>query len=345
MLGVAGSTVGLGLGVLLAMGIRALFARFGLDLSGHAADLRGAHHHRGLRRRRPRDHGGGLPARPPVRPDRTDPGAARRRGDAGVHAAQAHLGGRADDRRGHRTDARRSLRVAAEPGLLVVGGGILAALLGVASASPVIARPFLAVAAAVFRRGFGPVGQLAGQNAQRNPRRTAATASALMIGLALVSTMSIVGASAKASVDKTISENFVGDYIVSNVFGGGFPTGIADRMERVPGVSNVVRERYGFGTSPARTRACRHRPATPGAGPADDRGRRPPPWPTGPSSCTSPRPRTTGSRWATGVTLGMPTGPSLAGRGRLQEQPGGVLPGPTTLDTLARPGYRGRTTR
>ena len=46
---------------------------------------------------------------------------------------------------------------------------------------------------------------MAEQNATRNPRRTAATASALMIGLTLVSMMSVFGASAKASVDKSIN--------------------------------------------------------------------------------------------------------------------------------------------
>ena len=128
-----------------------------------------------------------------------------------------------------------------------VGAGVLAVLLGVSAASPVVSRPFLLGARAAYTRLFGPVGTLAGLNALRHPRRTTATASALMIGLTLACTMAIVGDSAKASVDKSVAENFVGDYIVSNVFGGGFPTGIARRMERVPGVEQIVRERYGFG--------------------------------------------------------------------------------------------------
>ena len=100
-----------------------------------------------------------------------------------------------------------------------VGGGILAVLLGVAAASPVISRPVVALATVIYRRVYGTVGNLAGQNSLRNPRRTAATASALMIGLALVTTMSILGSSAKASVDKSIEENFYGDLVVSNVIG------------------------------------------------------------------------------------------------------------------------------
>ena len=68
--------------------------------------------------------------------------------------------------------------------LTFVGVGALGMLLGVASASVVIGRPVLHAAHAIYARFFGPVGNLAGQNALRNPRRTTATASALMIGLA-----------------------------------------------------------------------------------------------------------------------------------------------------------------
>jgi putative ABC transport system permease protein len=108
----------------------------------------------------------------------------------------------------------------------------------------VISRPFLRLALATYARVFGTVGNLAGQNSLRNPRRTAATASALMIGLALACTMAIVGDSAKASVDKSIEEAFVGDFVVSNVFGGEFNAGIADEMAAVEGVDDVVRERF-----------------------------------------------------------------------------------------------------
>jgi putative ABC transport system permease protein len=124
------------------------------------------------------------------------------------------------------------------------GGGILAILLGVAAASPVISRPFLAAVRVAYARAFGTVGHLAGQNALRNPRRTAATASALMIGLALACTMAIVGDSAKATVDRSVAENFVGDFVVSNVIGSEFTPAIGDRMERVEGVERVIRERF-----------------------------------------------------------------------------------------------------
>jgi len=243
VLGVLGATLGLGLGVLLAMGIRALFANFGLDLSGQPLIFA------------PRTFiasyavgvlvtmaAAWLPARrtgriAPVQAMRDDialpESSLRRRLVWGLALTVVGL-------------------VALALGLFVdlprsgwqVGGGVLAILLGVAAMSPVISRPFLAAARATYARIFGSVGNLAGQNSLRNPRRTAATASALMIGLALACTMAIVGDSAKASVDKSVSDNFVGDFVVSNVIGQGFSPTIGDQMAQVDGVDRVVRERF-----------------------------------------------------------------------------------------------------
>lgn len=247
VLGLLGSTAGLGLGYLLAMAIRTLFAQFGLDLSGQALVFA------------PRTvlaayavgivvtmAAAWLPARrtgriAPVQALRDEvalPESSMRRrllvGLALIAAGLAALGS--------------GLFAGVAHAGWYVGAGVLAVLLGVSAASPVISRPFLLAVRAAYARAFGSIGNLAGQNSLRHPRRTTATASALMIGLTLACTMSIVGDSAKASVDRSVAENFVGDYIVSNVFGGAFPTGIAARMERVDGVADVVRERYGFGT-------------------------------------------------------------------------------------------------
>jgi putative ABC transport system permease protein len=128
-----------------------------------------------------------------------------------------------------------------------VGGGVLAVLLGVTAASPVIGRPFLHATAAADAALFGPMGRLAGQNSLRNPRRTTATASALMIGLTLAFTVAILGSSAKASVDKAVEDNFIGDYIVSSAFGEGYSPAITDRIAATEGVASVVRQRFGFG--------------------------------------------------------------------------------------------------
>ncbi|WP_181642108.1 FtsX-like permease family protein, partial [Nocardioides massiliensis] len=127
-----------------------------------------------------------------------------------------------------------------------VGAGVLTVLLGTAAASPVLSRPLLALASAVYRRAFGMVGTLAGQNARRNPRRTTATASALMIGLALVTTMSILGTSASASVDQTIEENFSGDVVVSNAVGTPFSPAVGRQLAEEPAVDVVSRVRFGM---------------------------------------------------------------------------------------------------
>ena len=244
LVGVVGSTLGLGLGVLLAMGIRALFANFGLDLTGQSLIFG------------PRTvlacyvvgvlvtmAAAWLPARrttriAPVQALRDDialPETSIHRrllvGTVAIVVGAAAMGA------GLFADVPR--------GGWVLGLGILVVLLGVTAVSPVISRPFLAAAQAVFRRLFGTVGNLAGQNSLRNPRRTTATASALMIGLALGCTMAILGDSAKASVDQAVEENFVGDYIVSSVFGEPFSPSIAGEMAKVDGIDRVVRQRWG----------------------------------------------------------------------------------------------------
>jgi putative ABC transport system permease protein len=98
----------------------------------------------------------------------------------------------------------------------------------------------------VYRRVFSSVGDLATENARRNPRRTAATASALMIGLTLVALMSILGQSAKASTDKTIEESLTAELIVSNAVGTPFSTAIADQIREVEGVETVAQFRQAF---------------------------------------------------------------------------------------------------
>ena len=84
---------------------------------------------------------------------------------------------------------------------------------------------------------------MAEQNARRNPRRTAATASALMVGVALVTLMSVLGASTKASLDKALAEDIVADFVVSNAVGQAFSATIADEVQQLPDVAEVARVR------------------------------------------------------------------------------------------------------
>ncbi len=134
--------------------------------------------------------------------------------------------------------------LAFDGGLQPLGGGVLAVFIGVALLSPVIGRPIVTVIAGGFPRLFGTVGLLARENARRNPRRTAATASALMIGLALVTTMAILGQSTKASVDELVSSDLKADYIVSNAVQAPFSAAIAPQIAALPGVSSAVPFRF-----------------------------------------------------------------------------------------------------
>jgi putative ABC transport system permease protein len=122
--------------------------------------------------------------------------------------------------------------------LAVLGAGVAAVFLGVATASPAVSKPVVWALTAPL--AGGAVGRLAQRNGLRNPRRTAATASALMIGLALVGTVSVLASSASASVSDIVEDEFVGDLVVSD---GGQPTiaaSVAQQVADVEGVAAVL---------------------------------------------------------------------------------------------------------
>lgn len=98
----------------------------------------------------------------------------------------------------------------------LVGAGAVLILLGVATLAPLITVPLARLIGGPVARTKGLSGKLARQNAVRNPRRTAATASALMIGLALVAFVSIMGASLKESTNKVVDESLKADFTVSS---------------------------------------------------------------------------------------------------------------------------------
>ncbi|MDQ3147708.1 MAG: FtsX-like permease family protein [Actinomycetota bacterium] len=126
--------------------------------------------------------------------------------------------------------------------LLVVGTGALALVIGVAVLGPVFAKPLSRLIGSPLPRVKGVAGTLARENAVRNPSRTATTASALMIGVALVGFITIVGSSAKASIDKTIEGALVGDFVVeSGQFGlGGLSPEVATRLNELPEVETAA---------------------------------------------------------------------------------------------------------
>lgn len=124
--------------------------------------------------------------------------------------------------------------------LQVLGLGVFLVFLGIALLSPVLSRPVVAVLGAVLGRSI--TGRLGRDNASRNPRRTAATAAALMIGLALVGAIGVIGASAKASI-KDLVQGTGADFIIQSSIQFGAASGVSDdamaKIADVPGVDSV----------------------------------------------------------------------------------------------------------
>jgi putative ABC transport system permease protein len=97
---------------------------------------------------------------------------------------------------------------------------VLLVFFGVSALGRTVALPLSRVIGLPLPRLRGVVGDLARENAMRNPKRTAATASALMIGVGLVSFITIFAASTKASFSNTVDEAFTGDFIATSGQGG-----------------------------------------------------------------------------------------------------------------------------
>ncbi len=102
----------------------------------------------------------------------------------------------------------------AEDGKVMMGSGAGLLLIGVFVLTPLLSRPLIALAAPLLRL-FGVSGRLSRRNAVRNPRRTAATASALMIGLTLITGLTVVATSVQQGIDKIATQGVSADYTVS----------------------------------------------------------------------------------------------------------------------------------
>ena len=101
-------------------------------------------------------------------------------------------------------------------GLSLVGLGAFTTFIGVSVLTPLFAAPLARAIGLPFKNMMHVPGKLAQQNAARNPRRTASTAAALMIGLALVGLVGIFGESVKASTNKIVDESLKADFMISN---------------------------------------------------------------------------------------------------------------------------------
>jgi putative ABC transport system permease protein len=124
--------------------------------------------------------------------------------------------------------------------LPLLGLGAVLLFIAIALLSPRLVPPVAGAVGAPLERLRGVAGRLARENALRNPSRTAVTAAALMIGLALVTFVAILADGVKASIDDTISEDMKAQFVVQNEDGfSPISPKTGDAMKRVPGVDVV----------------------------------------------------------------------------------------------------------
>lgn len=241
--GLAGGSLGLGLGLALAPGLEALFKALGSDLPDTTTVVA------------PRTvivslvTGVGVSVlaglAPALKAGRVPPVAAMREG---LEPRPGWLG-RHTLATGLAVTALGSAMVGT--GLAVTGSGVLAGtgalvvFVGVGLLSPKMV-PRLAGTLGTLVAWRGVAGRLARENARRQPGRTAVTSAALMVGLALVTFVSVLAAGARSTIYHDVSDAFAGNLVVetSSSNGPGIPGSLAGALYRVPGVELVAPVAY-----------------------------------------------------------------------------------------------------
>jgi putative ABC transport system permease protein len=123
----------------------------------------------------------------------------------------------------------------------LIGGGAVVIVFAVSLFSPRLVPPLATIAGWPLERLRRLLGRLSRENAQRNPSRTAVTAAALMIGLTVVTFVTVFAAGLKSSVAQVVDENFAGGLVIQNSDGfSPIPNGAAFAAGRVPGVGTVA---------------------------------------------------------------------------------------------------------
>ncbi|MEW1660825.1 ABC transporter permease [Streptomyces sp. NPDC093707] len=123
-----------------------------------------------------------------------------------------------------------------DDGKTTMSAGAALLLIGVFVLTPLLSRPLIALASPVLRL-FGISGVLARQNAVRNPRRTAATASALMIGLTLITGLTVIAGSVQQGIDKMATASLKADYMVSMATPTPLSPDVAKKLATADGVT------------------------------------------------------------------------------------------------------------
>ncbi len=231
--GLVSSAIGLGLGVLAALGLQALLRGFGIAVPSGSLVFEPRTVIVGL------SVGVGVtvvaaigPARSAVR---IPPVAALGDRQASVEVSLRHrfVSGAAVVLAGGGLLARGLTGSA----LSLVGGGAVGIFVGTAMLAPAVARPLSSVLGRPLARLLGVAGQLGRQNSMRSPRRTAQTASALMVGLALVAAMSVFGASVSESATSSADEAISAELLVTASGTGQLSHAVPAKVSAVPGVT------------------------------------------------------------------------------------------------------------
>jgi putative ABC transport system permease protein len=128
---------------------------------------------------------------------------------------------------------------------LWIGLGAILTFRAATALSPLLSRPIVGGLGRLLPRFWGTTGGLARENARRNPRRTAATSSALMIGIALTTTMSVFAASLTASFNAIVDKSIGADFIMTGKNFTPVSDSIAGDIAAVPGVGSVTAFRAG----------------------------------------------------------------------------------------------------
>jgi putative ABC transport system permease protein len=131
------------------------------------------------------------------------------------------------------------------------GLGAVVLVVGVILLGPIVARPVgNLLGAPLALRGVS--GDLARRNAVRNPKRTASTAAALLVGVGVVSLFTVFGASISQSIEDTVDRTFGGDLALtpagSGFSGSGLDTGLVDQLDELPEVEVAAGLGYGAAT-------------------------------------------------------------------------------------------------
>jgi putative ABC transport system permease protein len=233
LVGLVSSLIGLGLGVLAALGLRALVGGFGVSLPPGSLVFEPRTVLVGLL------VGVGVTVVAAIGPAR---GAVRIPPVAAL-----------DDRQSGPTTSLRRRFIGgtalalvgvvllafglAKPAIALVGIGAVAIFVGTATLAPAIASPLSSVIGRPLARVLGEPGKLGRENSMRSPRRTAQTASALMVGLALVAAMSVFGASVSRSTTSSVDQAVSADLIVTPNGSGELSNSAASLASSVPGVT------------------------------------------------------------------------------------------------------------